>query len=221
MLRTRVFVVDDHPFFRSGVVSWLNQQQNLICCGDAESIAAAAKAIPEARPEVLLLDLNLKDGDGLTFCAELLLQSPQLRILILSQAAEDAFAHRALRAGARGYIMKSEATESVLEAIETVQRGEIYVSRTMGARLLHNLFPDRASSIPSLVRLSDRELQVFQLMGSGCRNPEIAAILKLSPKTVDTYRENLKQKLGFPTADALLQCARQWVEKKEFVPGNL
>ena len=108
--------------------------------------------------------------------------------------------------------MKSEPTATVLTAIETVIRGEIYVSRTMAARLLHNLFPDPGSVDPDLARLSDRELQVFQMLGAGCRGAEIASKLGISPKTVDTYRENLKQKLGLPNADLLLQSAKRWIE---------
>jgi DNA-binding NarL/FixJ family response regulator len=219
MPTTRVFVVDDHPFFRKGVVSWLEYQNGFVCCGEAESIAAARRSIPESRPDVLLLDLQLKDGDGLALAKEFSEQYPEMRILVVSYSEEDVFAHRALLAGARGYIMKSEAPETVLEAIQRLMRGELYFSRTMSARLLHNLFPDPASKERELARLSDRELQVFQMLGARCRNGEIAAALKISPKTVDTYRENLKQKLGLFDADALVEAATFWVRNGRLPPA--
>jgi DNA-binding NarL/FixJ family response regulator len=215
-----VFIVDDHPFFRSGVAAWLRQQGVMTCCGEAGTVAEARRQIPATQPDVVLLDLNLPDGDGLDLAAELSQSLPKLRVIILSQADEEAFAHRALRAGARGYIMKSEATETVWEAVQKVMSGGIFVSRPVSARLLQNLFPDPVASTPELARLSDRELQVFQLLGAGCKNAEIAAKLKISPKTVDTYRENLKLKLHL-TGDALSGAARRWVELGEYPDSNL
>lgn len=211
--KARVLIVDDHPFFRRGVVDWLNHQRDVLCCGDADSVATARPAIAALRPDVVLLDLHLRDGDGLDLSLELSQQYPALRIVILSQRDEEVYAHRALKAGARGYVMKSEATETVLTAIHTVLKGEIYVSRPIAARALHKLFPDPASSLPELVRLSDRELQVFQLLGSGCSNRDVAAILKISTKTVETYREHLKDKLSLADADALIRVASRWVNE--------
>jgi len=212
----RVFVVDDHPFFRTGVVFWLSRQPDIFCCGEAGSIEEARKLVPAAKPDVVLLDLQLGDGSGLDFIPELGETAPTVRIVVLSHSEEDVFAHRALRAGARGYLMKCEATEAVSAAIHTVMEGQIYVSRRVSARMLQNLFPDPADSYPDLARLSDRELQVFQLMGAGCRHAEIAKKLKISPKTVDTYRENLKQKLHLRDVDALMRAAVRWVQRGEF-----
>jgi DNA-binding NarL/FixJ family response regulator len=214
----RVFIIDDHPFFRTGVASWLRQQTTMTCCGEAGSVAQARQAIPDAKPDVVLLDLNLPDGDGLDLTAELNKEFPGIRVIVLSQADEETFAHRALRAGARGYIMKSEATDTVWAAVQKVTAGQIYVSRSVSALLLHNLFPDPLGTTPDLARLSDRELQVFQLLGAGCRNAEIASRLRISPKTVDTYRENLKEKLKITDGDALSRVARYWVEENEFRP---
>jgi DNA-binding NarL/FixJ family response regulator len=211
--RIRVLVVDDHPFFRCGVVEWLNQQSQLGCCGEAHSVATARQAVAQTRPDVVLLDLQLSDGDGLDLCQELSEAYPSLRIIILSHRDEDVYAHRALRVGARGYVMKSEATETVLAAIQTVMRGDIYTSRSVAARALQNLFPDPGSSAPALARLSNREIQVFQMLGAGCGNREISATLRISQKTVETYREHLKQKLRLPDTAALIQAARQWVEQ--------
>jgi DNA-binding NarL/FixJ family response regulator len=211
----RVFVVDDHPFFRTGVAAWLKQQVTLTCCGEAGSVASARRGIPEARPDVVLMDLGLPDGDGMDLTAELHRNYPALRVIILSQSDEQAFAHRALRAGARGYIMKSEATKVVSAAVQKVMAGEVYTSRLVSARLLHNLFPDPAASTPDLARLSDRELQVFQLLGAGCKHAEIAAKLKISPRTIDTYRENLKLKMRLADGEALNQAAQRWVQRGE------
>jgi DNA-binding NarL/FixJ family response regulator len=213
MNKIRVMVVDDHPFFRTGIVQWLNQQDQLTSCGEAGSVAEARSRIAELRPEVILMDLRLGDGDGLDLIRELTESHPQTRIIALSQFDEDAYAHRALRAGARGYLMKSEATETVLAAIQATLRGETYVSRRASARLMQNLFPDPASSAPELARLSDREMQVFQLLGSGSSTRGIAERLKISPKTVETYREHLKEKLRLPDGAALLRAATLWVDK--------
>jgi DNA-binding NarL/FixJ family response regulator len=210
--KIRVLVVDDHPFFRSGIVQWINQQPELMCCGEAGTITQARKAVEDLKPDVVLLDLHLPDGDGLDLCSEISQSVPQARILCLTHRDENTFAHRALRVGARGYIMKSEATETVLAGIQAVVKGEIFVSRQVAARALHNLFPDPASAAPDLARLSDRELQVFQLIGAGCGNREVSETLKISPKTVETYRERLKEKLNLADASALAKAAAHWVE---------
>jgi len=154
----------------------------------------------------------LPDGDGLDLCSELMQSLPTSRILCLTHRDENTYAHRALRAGARGYIMKSEATEIVMDGIRAVMKGEIFVSRQVAARALHNLFPDPASAAPDLAKLSDRELQVFQLIGAGCGNREVSETLKISPKTVETYRERLKEKLKLADAAALAKAASHWVE---------
>lgn len=210
--KIRVLVVDDHPFFRTGIIQWINHQSELTCCGQAESLSQARKLIEELKPDIVLLDLHLPDGDGLDLCLELTQNNPALRILCLTHRDENTFAHRALRSGARGYVMKSEATDTVLNGILAVMKGEIFVSRQVAARALHNLFPDPASSSPDLARLSDRELQVFQLIGAGCANRDISETLKISPKTVETYRERLKEKLKLADATALAKAAAHWVE---------
>ncbi len=163
--KTRVLVVDDHPFFRSGIIQWLNLQSELSCCGEAHTVVTARQAAASSNPDVVLLD---------------------------------------------------QATDTVLTAIQTVMRGEIYTSRPVAARMLQNLFPDPASTAPALARLSNREIQVFQMLGAGCGNKEIAASLNISQKTVETYRENLKHKLELPDATALIQAATRWVEDGRF-----
>jgi DNA-binding NarL/FixJ family response regulator len=217
--KIQVLVVDDHPFFRGGIVQWLKQQTGLTCCGEAGTVAACRNALSECQPDIVLLDLRLADGDSLDLIRELSETHVGTRIIVLSQHDEEVFAHRALRAGARGYVMKSEATETVLKAIETVLAGEVYLSRPVTARLTHNLFPDPASTAPDLARLSDREMQVFQLLGAGCSTRSIAEKLYISPKTVETYRGHLKEKLRLPDGAALLRVATLWVERGRLDEG--
>lgn len=212
MSKIRVMIVDDHPFFQSGLVEWLNQQDIVTCCGKAGSVVEARRTVPELRPDVILMDLRLGDGEGLELIRHLTSDYPEIRIVALSQFDEDLYAHRALQAGARGYLMKSAATESVLTAIQDVMKGCIHLTPRMSAKLLHKLFPDPASRSGDLAKLSDRELQVFQLLGAGRSTIEIGAHLKISPKTVETYREHLKKKLDLPNASALLQAATMWAE---------
>jgi DNA-binding NarL/FixJ family response regulator len=210
--KTRVLVIDDHPFFRSGIIRWLNQQSDLVCCGEAESVATARCMVAEVQPDIVLLDLRLPDGDGLDLLREFSQLQPPVRSIVLSQNDDFVFAHRALRSGARGYVMKSAAEDTILSAIRTVLEGKVWVSRPVAAGLLENLFPDPHNTNRSLSALSDRELQVFQLLGARLSTREIAQRLRISPKTVETYRENLKTKLGFGNSDLLVKSARNWVE---------
>jgi DNA-binding NarL/FixJ family response regulator len=212
MKKIRVLIVEDHPFFRSGLAQWLNQQAGVTCCGEAGSLREAREAVIESLPDVILMDLRLGDGLGLDLITEITRTHPLIRCLALSQFAEDIYAHRALRAGARGYLMKSEATEAVLIAIETVMKGGIHLSPRMGGRLLDHIFPDPASQSLDLSRLTDRELLVFQLLGGGMSTIQVAEYLKLSPKTIETYREHLKNKLFLADATELLRAAKLWVE---------
>jgi DNA-binding NarL/FixJ family response regulator len=216
MKKNRVLIVEDHPFFRSGLAQWLNQQDGVTCCGEAGSLHEARQAIADSLPDVILMDLRLSDGEGLDLIAEIAKTHPEIRCLALSQFAEDVYAHRALKAGARGYLMKSEATEAVLIAIETVMNGGIHLSPRMEARLLQHIFPDPASGTLDLSNLTDRELQVFQLLGGGLSTIEISKHLNLSPKTIETYREHLKDKLGLVDAPELLRAATLWVESGRF-----
>jgi DNA-binding NarL/FixJ family response regulator len=212
MKKIRVLIVEDHPFFRSGLVQWLNQQEGVTCCGEAGSVREARMAVAETQHDVILMDLRLGDGEGLELITEVIREHPQIRIIALSQFGEDAYATRALKAGARGYLMKSEAAESVVTAIETVMRGGIHLSPRISASLLQNIFPDPSSRTLDLPKLTDRELQVFQLLGGGLSIIDISEHLKLSLQTVETYREHLKNKLGLGDALAVLRAATLWVE---------
>jgi len=220
MKKIHVLIVEDHPFFRGGLAQWLNQQETVTCCGEAGSVAEARQAVTGPTPDVILMDLRLGDGEGLELITEIMREYPLIRIIALSQFDEDVYAHRALKAGARGYLMKSEATEAVLTAIGTVMRGGIHLSPRMAARLLQNIFPDPSSRTLDLAKLTDRELQVFQLLGGGLSTLQVGRHLKISPKTVETYREHLKEKLALPDAPALLRAATLWVESGFLATGG-
>ena len=210
--KARVLVADDHPLFRQGLVHLINQERDLRCCGEADTVAATEMAVASLKPDLLLLDLRLKDGDGLQLIKTLRTRFPKLFILVVSQHPETLYAERALRAGARGYVMKEEATEEVRIAIRTILKGEYFVSRKMSVLALHKLL-DRSSEPGEnqVERLTDRELQVFQMIGSGQATADIAAELHVSPKTVETHRENIKHKLGLRNATDLLCHAVHWV----------
>ncbi len=213
-----VFVVDDHPLVRSGLSQLINQQTDMFCAAEADCPAEALKTLPLHNPDLLLLDLRLKNSDGLEFIKTLKLQHPSIRVLVLSQFDEELYAERALRAGAHGYIMKENATDEVLKAIRTVLSGEIYLSRGMTSHFLKKTIASRLPRSNDVERLTDRELHVLQLLGTGLSTRETAEQMKLSVKTVETYREHLKYKLDLESAAALVQYATQWVEKQSPSP---
>src|SRR6266478_5591491 len=196
--KTRILVVDDHPLLREALVQLLNRQQNLTCCGQAGTAADAVAAMHAHKPELVLLDLRLGKSDGLELIKSFKAEYPGVAILVVSQFDEALYAERALRAGANGYLMKEEATEEVLIAIRTILDGECYVSRKMAVLVLHKLLKQKPGA-PGIgvENLSNRELQVFQLLGSGSSTRQVAEALHLSVKTIETYRENLKNKLHF------------------------
>ncbi|MGI9245487.1 MAG: response regulator [Steroidobacteraceae bacterium] len=207
---TLVFLVDDHAFFRAGVAAWLQGQKGVACCGEAATLQDARTALKRVAPDVLLLDLGFHEGDGLDFIPEAMQLQPDIRVVVLSQRDEAVFAERAIRAGASGYLMKTEAVEQLLEAIRTVAAGGTYLSRAARSRVFAARRSERMPE-DSMAGLSDRELQVFGLIGSGCGPAEIAARLSISPKTVETYRDHLKTKFGVGTAARLAELATDWV----------
>jgi DNA-binding NarL/FixJ family response regulator len=214
--KTRVFVADDHPFLRVGLSHLINKEADMVVCGEAETVAGVRSGVEREKPDLLLTDLCLGDSDGLDLIKGLKAQFPNLPILVLSQQDETLFAERTLRAGARGYIMKERATQDVLEGIRTILAGDLYVSRKVAALAMRKLVEggaDAAGSAGSEVSgLSDRELQVFRLLGAGKGTKEIADALKLSHKTIETYRENIKAKLDLPNATALISRATEWLQ---------
>jgi len=207
----RVLIVDDHEFFRTGVTAWMDTQPGLLPCGEAASLAEARSLIPKAKPDVLLLDLTLPDGDGLDFIAHALELRPGLKVIVLSQRDEAVFAERAMKGGAHGYVMKSEASDQLLEAVQLVMEGGTWLSRAARAQADPLQLAARLRSESALGELSDRELQVFALIGAGHGPKEIANRLAISTKTVEAHREHIRHKLGLKSAAALIQTAQSWV----------
>jgi DNA-binding NarL/FixJ family response regulator len=208
-----ILVVDDHPLVREGLSQIIKRQSDLIWCGEADSARTALDAVAAQKPDLVLLDLRLRSGDGLELIKDLILQHPSLLILVVSQCDEMLYAERALRAGARGYVMKEQATVEVLTAIRRILAGELYVSSRIAALALHKMIETRPKVHgPSIKNLTDRELQVLQLLGAGVSTKKIAAKLNLSFKTVETHRENIKHKMGLSDAAELVRYAMSWVD---------
>jgi DNA-binding NarL/FixJ family response regulator len=213
--RHRIFLVDDHPITRDGVSTLINQQPHLIVCGEADNASEALERIPQARADMAIVDVTLRTTSGIELMKSLKSQHPQLPVLIMSMHEESMYAERSLRAGAKGYIMKQEANSKILEAINTILRGELYLSAAIKEKMLHVLVKSSVNEVKfSLDNLSDRELEVYRLVGNGFGTREIAAKLCLSSKTIDSYRENLKVKLRLNKGSELVQHAIQWVKSE-------
>jgi len=209
---TRVLVVDDHPIVRRGMSQLIEDQVDLEVCGEAESATAAIEMMRTRRPDVAIVDLSLSDAAGVGLIRDMRNWNPHLAVLVLSMHDEVLHAERALRAGASGYIMKHQATDRIIDAIHQVLRGEIYLSDRMKERLLHRLVGEQEKARPTsaLAALSDRELEVFQLLGRGASTREIASRLCLSIKTIETHRDHIKAKLNLESGRELLRFAMSW-----------
>src|SRR5580658_284253 len=201
-----VFVVDDHPLLRQGLAMMINREPDLMVCGEAEEAPAAMKAISVSRPDILIADISLNGPDGLDLLKSLRTLYPDLPVLILSMHDESIYAERALRARANGYIMKQEATEKVLIAVRRILDGDIYLSDRMANKLLHQYISGASPDMNSrLSALSDRELEVFRLIGEGRSTRQIAEKLHLSIRTVETYQAHIKDKLSLHSGRELVQ----------------
>ncbi len=206
-----VFLVDDHPIVRQGLALLINRESDLAVCGDAEEAGSALRGIEELKPDIVLVDISLAGPDGLDLLKNIRSRDPMLPVLILSMLDELLYAERALRAGANGYIMKQEATERVLVAIRRILGGEIYVSDHMANRMLHRFAGgNQAEPGSPIAGLTDRELEVFRLIGEGRGTRQIAEALHISVKTVESYQAHIKEKLSLRNARELVQRAIQW-----------
>lgn len=207
-----ILIVDDHPIVRQGLAQLINQETDLVVCGQAEDAHDAILAIRKYDPDLVIVDISLKDTSGVELIKDLKVQYPDLPVLTLSMHDEAVYGERALRAGARGYIMKQEATEKVVTAIRRVLAGEVYVSDGMAAQMVSKLVGGANKKPGSRVEnLSDRELEVFRMIGEGYNTREMADRLHLSVKTIETYRAHIKDKLALQDASELLRSAIQWV----------
>src|ERR1700758_2260713 len=209
--KKRILVVDDHPIIRQGLALMLNREGDLVVCGEAEDATGAMLVMASARPDILIVDISLNGPDGLDLLKNIRTTHPSLPVLILSMHDESIYAERALRAGANGYIMKQEATEKVLVAVRRILNGEIYVSDRIANRMLkHYITGSGTLRNSSIADLSDRELEVFRLIGEGHGTRQIAEELHISIKTVESYQAHIKEKLSLRSARELMQHAIQW-----------
>ncbi len=209
--RLKILLVDDHPITRQGLKVLINLQANLRVCAEADSAEAALGQVEEHKPDLAIVDITLKASNGIELTKQLKAKVPQMPILIVSMHDEGVYAERALRAGAMGYLMKQEAGEKVVEAIQRLLKGELYVSARIKEKMLHRAAQAKPDSPAFAIdSLSDREMEVFQLIGNGYSTKQIAQKLNLSSKTIDSYREHLKEKLNLETGPELVQYAIQW-----------
>jgi DNA-binding NarL/FixJ family response regulator len=208
--KARVFIVDDHPIIRQGLALLINGETDLVVCGEADGGFGISQAIAELHPDILILDLSLNGPDGIDLLKMIRIRDPGLPVLILSMHDESTYAERSLRAGANGYIMKQEATEKVLTAIRRILLGEVYLSNRLTDRMLQRFIRKTASKDSPLSNLSDRELEVFRLIGEGHSTRQIADELRLSVKTVESYQAHIKEKLSLRTARELVKQAIEW-----------
>ena len=213
--KIRVLLVDDHPILRRGLAQMINAEPDLMVCGEAEDAPKAFEAAGALQPDIDGVDISLKTGNGIELIKNLKARYPDLPTLVLSMHDESLYAERALRAGSLGYVMKEEAIEQVLVAIRHVLKGEVFLSEKMKSRMLQSLALGRQRAATSpLEQLTDRELQVFRLIGEGHSTRQIAAELHLSIRTVEAYREYIKTKLNLRNATELMQHAFHWVHQQ-------
>jgi DNA-binding NarL/FixJ family response regulator len=217
--KKKIFIVDDHPIVREGLTAIINHEKDFEMCGEADEAREAFKAISGLKPDVVIVDITLKNSDGIELTKNLKARYPTLPVIVLSIHEESTYAERVLRAGAQGYLMKEVVSQNIVGAIHTVLSGEIYVSNTMGKKLLRKLAAGKADTISApMDSLSDRELEIFRLIGQGYnligqgyKPSKIAESMHLSVKTVETYRGRIKEKLDLADADELLRYAIRWV----------
>jgi DNA-binding NarL/FixJ family response regulator len=209
--RSRVFLIDDHPIVRQSLALFINRQPDLTVCGEADGGYALLQTIAEIRPDIVILDLSLNGPDGIELLKMIRHKSPALPVLIFSMHDESTHAERTLRAGANGYVMKLEAVDRVLAAIRQILAGDVYVSDRLTNPVLQHFISGLPSSTnPSLANLSDRELEVFRLIGGGRGTRQIADELRISIKTVESYQAHIKEKLALRNARELVQHAVEW-----------
>jgi DNA-binding NarL/FixJ family response regulator len=208
--KCKVFLVDDHPIVRQGLALFIEREPDLMVCGEAEDATSALQAIREAAPDFVILDISLNGPDGLELLKTLRVRYPNLPALILSMHDESVYAERALRAGANGYIMKQEAADKVITAIRHILGGDVYLSDRLTKQMLQQFVNGSISPRDPLAKLSDRELEVFRLIGAGHGTRQIADEMHVSTKTVESYQAHIKEKLALRNARELVQYAVEW-----------
>lgn len=213
--KARILLVDDHAVVRFGIAQLINRQTDLEVCGEEEDASRALSAIARLKPDLVIADLSLKESSGLELMRNIKAQYPGLPVLVVSVHDESVYAEVAFRAGALGYLMKEEALEKILTAVRRVVSGTVYVSDTLAAKMLQQQVRGQGRISDSPVQsLSDRELEVFQMIGQWKKTKEIAKELHLSVKTIEYYREQIKRKLDLNSAAELTQHATAWVQRE-------
>lgn len=215
-LKSKVFIVEDHPITRNGLAQLISYQDDLQVCGHASTVAKAIDGVDEAKPDLVIVDVSLPDGHGIELVKDLEVRHPQIRILVLSMHDEGLYAERAFRAGASGYVMKQEPADTVLAAVRRILSGETYLSARMQEHVLSHFATGKPAAANSDVeRLTDRELEVFELIGRGLGTREIARQLRLGVSTVETHRAHLKEKLDLESGTKLTCRAVEWVNNRQ------
>ena len=214
-MATRIYIVDDHPLVRQGLTQIIANEEDMEICGEAEDSPGAMKGVGECNPDAIIVDISLRGNNGLELIKNLKAIHEEIPILVFSMHDESIYAQRALRAGAKAYVMKKEPSEKIVEAIRKIIKGEIYVSPSVADQVLHQIVngPNSASTSP-VDRLTDRELEVVQLIGRGLSSREIAESLNLSVKTIESHRAHVKEKLSLRNATELVQFSVQWVDQQ-------
>lgn len=211
---TRIVIVEDHPVFRAGLKELIETEDDLQVCGEADTINKAMMVIEDKQPDLVIIDITLRGRNGIELIKELHRDVPHLPLLVLSMHDEALYAERAFRAGASGYIMKEETSESIVKAIRMVLGGQRYASKQFMANVLNKFLSHSPEDTRSPIdRLTHRELDVFRLLGQGMTTKDIATHLDLSAKTIGTYRERIKVKLDLQNASDLMHSAVRWLEK--------
>ena len=214
-MTTRIYIVDDHPLVRQGLSQIVASEADMEICGEAEDSPAAIRGVGEANPDAIIVDISLKGANGLELIKNLKAIHEDIPILVFSMHDETIYAQRALRAGAKAYVMKKESPSKVVDAIRKIIQGEIYVSLSVADQVLHQIVsgPGNVSTSP-VDRLTDRELEVVQLIGRGLSSREVAESLHLSVKTIESHRAHVKEKLSLRNATELVQFSVQWVDQQ-------
>jgi DNA-binding NarL/FixJ family response regulator len=214
--KTQVLIVDDHPIIRDGLATIVNHERDMNVCGQADDAYQALKAVTELKPDIVVTDISLKNSDGIDLTKSIKIRYPRLPVIIFSVHDESLYAERALLAGAKAYLMKDAISENIIKAIRTVLSGEIYVSDTISKKFLHKIAGDKAGTAKTPVEnLSDREFEIFRLIGEGLKASKIAKRLHLSIKTIETYRSRIKEKLNLADAAELLRYSIKWAKSQD------